>query len=268
MNIQEATPLILKAKENALHILRNSQIPGECKQLLEPYLKYSVRITTSRAKEPLPIGSTKFGGHPHLPPSLPWPVSQEDGWAMPFICQLNLAEIRPWDHENFLPDHGWLYFFETQYEGWCVYFFDGSVEELEIRQAYNPELSSELWYDGEFEVYRECIPHFHPEWMLADYEPSGWHSLIEEKYELGDANRVYDDIKDSLREMLPSMRQYHRLFGYEHLGHCLENWDLQLLLEVDCDDNMDLDMNRFAQFFINTKSDDPLRNIKHILYFS
>jgi hypothetical protein len=73
------------------------------------------RIYIARTDEDeLPVGASKLGGRPDLPPGVPWPAWHE---PMAFIAQLNLAEVAPYDVERALPDHGLLsFFYETNGE--------------------------------------------------------------------------------------------------------------------------------------------------------
>lgn len=72
----------------------------------------------------IPIGVSKLGGLPDLPPGLTWPVSGPDGppngpeafggdvIALPFIAQIRMADLVPYDVGGLLPSAGmlWLFF--------------------------------------------------------------------------------------------------------------------------------------------------------------
>ncbi|MBL4637391.1 MAG: DUF1963 domain-containing protein [Kofleriaceae bacterium] len=75
-------------------------------------------------KEAVAIGQSKIGGKPHLPEGMEWPCedddteAEENGWnykRLSFVCQINLAECKPYDFEG-LPDRGMLYLFHTTEE--------------------------------------------------------------------------------------------------------------------------------------------------------
>ena len=78
------------------------------------------------------VGNSRFGGKPDLPAGLAWPL--DDGAAMTFLAQINLAELEP----GFVPDlpaQGWLYFFLGRDGQWGalphqVVYFAGSAAEL------------------------------------------------------------------------------------------------------------------------------------------
>lgn len=62
---------------------------------------------------PAPYAS-KIGGKPFLPADFSWPVFTDgDDITRPlsFLCQINLADLHPYDRDGLLPDSGMLYFF-------------------------------------------------------------------------------------------------------------------------------------------------------------
>ena len=61
---------------------------------------------------------SKWWGNPDLPPQAEYPlmkVTEEDGseteYPLTFICQIDCADIAPFDKEGLLPHEGMLYFF-------------------------------------------------------------------------------------------------------------------------------------------------------------
>lgn len=56
----------------------------------------------------LPLGASRFGGLPDLPPQLPWP--EHEGKKLPFLSQVDLSTLPP-DRGQLLPHDGWLYAF-------------------------------------------------------------------------------------------------------------------------------------------------------------
>jgi len=61
------------------------------------------------AESAIPIGASKVGGYPDLPPDVPWPSRPG---ALRLVAQFNLGEVAPYDREGMLPTHGLLSFFE------------------------------------------------------------------------------------------------------------------------------------------------------------
>ena len=66
----------------------------------------------------VPPQASKLGGDPLLPRDFTWPVFTDThaGATRPlsFLCQINLADVKPYDTDGVLPERGMLYFF---YEG-------------------------------------------------------------------------------------------------------------------------------------------------------
>jgi uncharacterized protein YwqG len=129
------------------------------RQLLRTGIAKALRVATQLRPErvndaELPIGASRLGGRPDLPPSIEWPrwngFTAEDlvtarGMRIPqgqkpatlsFLAQVNLAEIP--DGTGLLPDRSWLFFFyDAAQQPWgfdprdrgCarVIYFDGDV---------------------------------------------------------------------------------------------------------------------------------------------
>ncbi len=64
------------------------------------------------------VGGSKLGGLPDLPADMAWPLHPEDEDSLPFLMQLNVAELAPFDVASRLPKSGRVYFFcDTSAEG-------------------------------------------------------------------------------------------------------------------------------------------------------
>jgi len=108
------------------------------------------RLVSSGAIEPLheiPLGVSRLGGLPDLPPGAEWPRTP-DGRPMSFLAQLNLAEAQGVRPETPLPPGGQLYFFydaERQPAGyneqdrgfWRV--LTAQVPQADLRRAEPPD---------------------------------------------------------------------------------------------------------------------------------
>ena len=58
------------------------------------------------------FGQSKWWGAPDLPEDWEYPeMPDEDGTPLTFICQINCADLAPFDPEGQLPHEGMLYFF-------------------------------------------------------------------------------------------------------------------------------------------------------------
>jgi uncharacterized protein YwqG len=105
----------------------------------------AIRIEPTMVDEDtIPIGASKFGGRPDLPPDFIWP--EWKGTGLTFLAQFQLSELVSYDVERLLPNDGMLYFFyevEAQPWGgeppdrgvWQVMFYDGAPAVLERRSS-------------------------------------------------------------------------------------------------------------------------------------
>lgn len=173
---------------------------------LPPLLRPSVRIQTRTGREQsLAPGRSKIGGAPDLPRGVQWPTVlipwklrddpllisvlgkhclRQDGLLasecpLPFVGQINLAEVAPYDGQHELPDHGLLSFFadiqldividlqrvfpwgKEDWRAWKVIY----TEDLsDLSRAPVPASFSAAQH------YTPCALSFRPEWMLPDAE--------------------------------------------------------------------------------------------------
>lgn len=100
----------------------------------------AIRISPQIVDEgDLPIGASKIGGHPDLPPGFDWPTWH--GTPQAFIAQFHLPDLASGDVESVLPSAGMLYFFYEAEEqpwgydpadrgAWTVLYFDGDIATL------------------------------------------------------------------------------------------------------------------------------------------
>ena len=113
------------------------------RQLARP----AVRLISAAVSgdDAIPLGASKLGGLPDLPPGTPWPRKGppvEGPLPIPFLCQVRLDEVAPYGLDGVLPAHGLLSFF---YDDACA---DAS------RHAYvdnygHPAHCRVLWSPGE-----------------------------------------------------------------------------------------------------------------------
>src|SRR5579864_36438 len=163
----------------------------------------SIRLYTTPVDEAsLPIGTSKVGGLPDLPPDLSWP--EFDGLPQSFIAQIRLSEVQPYDTEEALPPKGMLWFFydatqETYGDdphnrgAWQILFQEGDLTNLkrtstpaklpdESRfQACSVRFASEItlsqvpqmesanydWSDEELQKYEDLITQLTPSGQRA-----------------------------------------------------------------------------------------------------
>lgn len=79
-------------------------------------LRPAIGFDLTPATDPPLVGASKFGGLPDLPDDTKWSRYRHDRYRnLPFLLQLNLADVHPFDLEGLLPTDGMLYLFcDTQ----------------------------------------------------------------------------------------------------------------------------------------------------------
>lgn len=163
----------------------------------------------------VPPRASKLGGDPWLPRDFTWPVFADtrDGVTRPlsFLCQINLADVKPWDAGGVLPDRGMLYFF---YEGESFRWgFDPSdrgcarvfyFEDTEDFVPYQwPEGIDEMYVVPEMALCFRARPSF------PSYEELECHA---------DIDCDWDDYDALLEEMGADLdAEDHKLLGYADL---------------------------------------------------
>lgn len=112
------------------------------------YGRHAITMTPRPVPEQeIPTGASKLGGLPHLPLELPWPRMEVVDLPLGFLCQINLAEVKPFDTDGLLPERGMLYFFydysedgmpwgfdPTDKDGWRVLYYEGPLETLRLAE--------------------------------------------------------------------------------------------------------------------------------------
>lgn len=167
--------------------------------------------TTPRAKESTPIGTSKLGGLPDLPPGIEWP-EWKTGY-LTFVAQVNLAEVPP---TGLLPNVGILsFFYDREQSAWG---FDPNHREG-FRLWYFPETSGLV---RTVEPEPSSLPcaglSFEPFLSLPD--PSA-RSVRELLLEIED-DEQYCDFVDKHAGPVPQ----HQILGWPHV--------IQNEMELEC----------------------------------
>jgi uncharacterized protein YwqG len=224
---------------------RADEILSQCKPSIHLSLQYGMD------EADIPIGASKMGGSPDVPPDFVWP--QWNGVPLTFIAQFRLSDVKPYDVENLLPEKGMLYFFFEQYS-----FMDTYYES----QLFGSQYKVVYVEDESFILKRSKHPHAqYRNWKLKPYRScritSFEHELIPHPVETAipwppeaiDSNQANQQMRfgDAVYENLA--KPMHRLLGYETNVQgvwgtretILEQWesnsrdDWLLLLQVDSD---------------------------------
>lgn len=100
----------------------------------------SIRIKTHSVDEStLPLGTSKFGGVPDLPPQFSYPLFDQN--PLSFVAQINLRALKQYPIASVLPADGILYFFyredfenyPQQPDEWRVLYYEGELSQLRRR---------------------------------------------------------------------------------------------------------------------------------------
>ncbi len=124
---------------DALHDLLLERIGASADVVLRE-AQPAVRLSRQLIKdEDIPVGASKIGGRPDIPPGVVWPGRYQI--AHSFLAQINLADVAPHDEAQLLPISGRLYFFyglafqvsgfnPDDRGGWTVLYDDAAVSDL------------------------------------------------------------------------------------------------------------------------------------------
>lgn len=217
-----------------------------------------------KAMASLPLGASRLGGIPDLPPGVAWPT--RDDVPMTFVAQIRLADVAPFDKEGQLPKTGsLLFFFNEQYDTsdmdedakvCAVLFHDGP--DASLTRTPPPRIE----YQGQYDSQPRLAPHVFGVAALRpraiDMVPGGVSPFVT------DGSPLYAYWQD-LTAGAPGVDPGHEnhLLGYvdeqDYVDAHANGVDDQLLLQVDSDDRADMnwgDANKL--FFILHK--DALAN--------
>ncbi len=250
---------------NALDAAGLEHKRDEIAALLQPALHLT---TVPTVDADLPVGVSKMGGEPDLPPSTPWPHWSENTNSKPiplrFLAQINLAEIA-WYPATLFPPSGLLSFFyntddlqwNRKNEGdYRVLYTPGSAALercrvpdalhalAELPAAFNPcaiQFSSEiplrpLWKVCHTNTERAALREVADQDENADRSYGGDHQM------LGRASYIWEDVTFELA--LNEMGHNHYTIKGEPAGSPLRReiaeraskWLLLLQLDSDAEE--------------------------------
>ncbi len=177
-----------------------------------------------------------WGGLPDMPPGQAWPrrgdletYSQEwnhpeatpAGSSLPFLAQINLAEVAPHDASHLLPAQGALLFFCDAYSGTWSLLLRADVGTSLERVAFPKDLPEDRRYP------EHCVEP-RPELTLPAYGYHGSYGgdqhqffdvldpiLSQEHLDKAEQN-AYREVQERLQSM--QVREHHRMLGWaEHV---------------------------------------------------
>ncbi len=222
----------------------------------------SIRLYTTPVEEStIPIGASRIGGVPDLPPGVTWP-----GWKdlpQSFIAQIRLNDIYQFDTNGVLPHIGMLWFFyDAQQEtygvdpsdlgGWRVIFMNGDdftniqrtpapaklpassqfkacsitfASEITLSQYPQLDVPDFDWTDDEQKKY---------ETLLSTFPNPADHAALHNRL-LGNPDTIQDDMRQECQLASHGVTDINDPRAAE-LSKGASDW--QLLLQIDTDERI------------------------------
>lgn len=212
-------------REHVMHLIKNSKLVPELKEAAEQSVKYSIRICHEPTDKPVPVGKSKFGGLPDVPPDFQWPWVDDAYLPYPaiFVCQINLKDVFPLDPAGLFPSYGMLYFFEGIEDvsgNFSPVVYHPS--DLQLTPAIHPEEDPRFEEPGNFEVLKESTIAFKAEWMIppACFDPVDTVLSNLDITQREQQEEIYCELQKQILALTPA-KNVHRMLGYADVNH----WD-------------------------------------------
>ena len=209
--------------ERAIKVIRKSPF-APCIDVLSASLKTGIRLRTQAATpKTLPLGASRLGGVPDLPPDISGP--QDQGLALSFLAQFNLSEATQFDADNLLPATGWLYFFyEAAQQPWGY----EPAHEGGFRVLYAPHTAllkrvgppKNLPQYGQQFTERPYAVRFEAESQLPDYQVHADYFETLDWEDVGDVDEVYEELQAQLHgpeSDWTGHHPHHHLLGHAQI---------------------------------------------------
>lgn len=172
-----------------------------------------IRFSTDAVDEDrIPVGASKLGGRPDLPPVVRWP--EYNGSPMSFLGQINLEDLSELASAGSLPSSGRIYFFYDVEEmtwgydpddkdTWRVLYWNGPREDL-ARRPFPEDLERDY-------TFFPCSLEFREELSLPPY-----NSLQIEDLGLSDddVDKYVDYLDSFYDEELTEHVPVHQILGH------------------------------------------------------
>lgn len=216
------------------------RVMGEIEQAALPSLR--LRTQAGDASQ-LELGTSKVGGRPDLPYTTCWPT--QSGTPLPFVAQINLAEIAPYERQQHLPHTGVLFFF-FDVNAYLRHESEKTYEVIYESSPFSP-LQRTAFPASLPMIYQPARAIFTEELTLPDYssyDPKTVTRLGLTAPLSDEEEKAYYRIQAQLAWTAGSIYHLprHRLLGhpdtvqwemYPQLGGTSNDWTL--LLQVDSD---------------------------------
>ncbi|MCM1132787.1 MAG: YwqG family protein [Ruminococcus flavefaciens] len=238
-------------------------------EILKESYRNAILLKYSRAEGEIPIGASKLGGYPDLPPEIEYPVMsgiteitnpvmcrlfgeealinnthRYEKSAMQLVAQINLYELAESgaDVENLLPKKGMLYIF------WSDEVFElESSESIEIHcdEPDKTALHKVIYWDGDMSTLKRTAPPF--PYYSRYYNPDECFAEHSVEFDYG---KEYENSRDN--------SDLDKIFGYPQGVNPPQIDETEVnLFQSDCYDNFEGWI--FHTYWIMKKSD--LKNL-------
>lgn len=212
------------------------------KNFLIQSIQPAIGVKTNKVEEStLPIGSSKIGGKPDLPPNFQWPLYNNQPLA--FCAQYNFSEITAFDKKGMLPSKGMLYVFiyiDTSWPG----FLNRKGSYRVIYAEENRKLIRTSFPDGYFASsgFDPAKIDFFQYFTLPDDEN---YKVIDVRKNEADFTRLYDQFNEVINKFTGQLTDnYHQLLGEDRSVQYSVVWnfaekELNIRTEQDYKTNKD-----------------------------
>ncbi len=203
---------------------------------VKDYRRNSIRIYSDKEMTDIPVGKSKYGGYPDLPPEIPYPTmsgytgirgdqkERYEACAMQLVLQIHLADLAAYDTENLLPHTGMLYF-----------FWSGEISPIHMKNRFYEGIADDpdhadfqkvIWYDGDISRLKRTKPPlpYYSKYFTETFEEMPVHFGKEIDYE--SLGYILDrEAFDTLSELAPDYDidnlscTADKLFGYPTGGN-------------------------------------------------
>ncbi len=170
---------ISRNQGRVMQILSEARFAG-IRVVVERLSLNSIRLLPEPVDEgAVPLGASKIGGRPDLPPEMEWPaVPNHPEYPLAFICQVNLPEVAPLDRDKKLPREGLLSFFYDQDVDGGELDDRGHWRVVHVRD-FPPRLKRREFPGGldADQVHPAFKPHFRSESTLPEWDATAVRDL-------------------------------------------------------------------------------------------
>lgn len=179
--------------------------------LAESVKESLVLKTISGLDDQIPIGKTKLGGMPDLPPNIEWPVWKEK--HLSFIAQINLSYLPSFEFLDMLPDKGILSFFYSAEQetwgfdpnnkgSWRIFHFEEQDLQRRTFPTHFPEMG----------VFKSCNIEFRKSITMPVLESP--YIDLDYGHEKKEEVDQFIELMESFEELLGEGSCIHRLLGH------------------------------------------------------